>query len=100
MLSEKLSSELIKLGLEPSYVESLVKGSIAEDLAGGVDVTSNAIIPENQNSVAEFVSRKPGVIAGLNIAAAVLEVEGINEYEILVSEGTRIDADQIGRAHV
>ena len=95
MLSEKLSSELIKLGLEPSYVESLVKGSIAEDLAGGVDVTSNAIIPENQNSVAEFVSRKPGVIAGLNIAAAVLEVEGINEYEILVSEGTRIDADRV-----
>ena len=41
------------------------------------------------------VARKPGVVAGLNVAAAVLESEGITEYEILVSEGSHINAGQV-----
>ena len=36
-----------------------------------------------------------GIVAGLNVAAAVLESEGITEYEILVSEGSHIDAGQV-----
>ena len=94
-LSEKLISSLKNLNLDSAYVESIARQAIAEDLAGGVDVTSQATIPADQQAVAEYVTRKPGVIAGLNIAAAVLECEGINEYEILVSEGSQVDA---GRA--
>jgi nicotinate-nucleotide pyrophosphorylase (carboxylating) len=40
------------------------------------------------------VARKAGVVAGLNIVAAVLESEGITDYEILVSEGSLLDADR------
>ena len=94
VLSEKLISNLKNLNLDPILVESIARQAIAEDLAGGEDVTSQATIPAGQQSIAEFVTRKPGVIAGLNIAAAVLECEGITDYEILVSEGSQVDADR------
>lgn len=95
MLSTKLNTKLTELGLDPKNVEKVVTAAIAEDLTGGSDVTSNSTIPENQNSIAEFVARKPGIVAGLNVAAAVLESEGITEYEILVSEGSHINAGQV-----
>ena len=95
MLSTKLNTKLTEIGLDPKNVEKVVTAAIAEDLAGGSDVTSKSTIPENQDSIAEFVARKPGVVAGLNVAAAVLESEGITEYEILVSEGSHINAGQV-----
>ena len=95
MLSTKLNTKLTEIGLDPKNVEKVVTAAIAEDLAGGSDVTSKSTIPENQNSIAEFVARKPGIVAGLNVAAAVLESEGITEYEILVSEGSHINAGQV-----
>lgn len=94
MLSKKLNEQLIELGLDPKNVEKIISETIAEDLAGGEDITSNSIIPADQKSIAEFVARKPGVVAGLHIAAAVLEFEGITNYEILVSEGSHIDSDR------
>lgn len=93
-LSADLNEKLKELGLDPQNVENIVRQTIAEDLAGGEDVTSNATIPAGQNSIAEFVARKPGVVAGLHIAAAVLESEGITDYEILVSEGSHIEPDR------
>ena len=95
MLSTKLNTKLTEIGLDPKNVEKVVAAAIAEDLAGGSDVTSKSTIPENQDSIAEFVARKPGIVAGLNVAAAVLESEGITEYEILVSEGSHINAGQV-----
>ena len=95
MLSTKLNTKLTEIGLDPNNVEKVVTAAIAEDLAGGSDVTSKSTIPENQDSIAEFVARKPGIVAGLNVAAAVLESEGITEYEILVSEGSHINAGQV-----
>ena len=99
-LSEKLILDLNRLGLNPEYVEKIANESILEDLGGGVDVTSLATIPEKQKSTAEFVSRKAGIIAGLNVAAAVLESQGITDYEILVAEGSEVAAgDIVLRAH-
>lgn len=99
-LSEKLILDLNRLGLNPEYVEKIANESILEDLGGGADVTSLATIPEKQKSTAEFVSRKAGIIAGLNVAAAVLESQGITDYEILVAEGSEVAAgDIVLRAH-
>ena len=94
-LSEKLILDLNRLGLNPEYVEKIANESILEDLGGGVDVTSLATIPEKQLSTAEFVSRKAGIIAGLNVAAAVLESQGITDYQILVAEGSEVAAGDI-----
>lgn len=94
-LSEKLTLQLKELGLDAAHVEKLVRETIAEDLAGGEDVTSNSIIPVDQSSIADFVARKPGIVAGLHIAAAVLESEGIRDYEIQVEEGSHIEPGRV-----
>lgn len=89
-LSSELTKKIIELGLDPIYVEKVATSTIAEDLAGGEDVTSVATIPSEQRSIAEYRNRRAGVVAGLYIAAAVLEVGGIASYEILVDEGTYV----------
>lgn len=95
MLSTMLITKLTEIGLDPRNVENVVSSAIAEDLTGGSDVTSISVIPENQVAIAEFVARKPGIVAGLNIVGAVLESEEITEYEILVPEGSHIVSGQI-----
>ena len=72
------------------FLQALIELAFAEDLAGGQDITSNATIPESQNSVAEFVNRAPGVIAGLDVAVRVLEYVGINDISVLVAEGQEV----------
>ena len=86
-LSEKLRTELAALGLSADYVQWISDATIKEDLDGGSDVTSVATIPADQSSIAEYRARKAGTIAGLHIAAAVLETAGITDYSIKVEEG-------------
>ena len=88
MTFSKLLKELLSSSnLDSEKLESLIRIAIAEDLDGAVDVTSVATIPEEQSAVAEFWSRKPGVIAGIPIVCAVLEICGITDYEIKKSDG-------------
>ena len=89
-LSEKLIGLIELAVLSPEYIEKLAQSTIDEDLAGGQDVTSIATIPSNQQSIAEFRNRKRGVIAGLPIVAAVLEICGIKDYKI-----DRVDGDYL-----
>ena len=89
-------SELLTcLNLDPQYVEDLARRTIAEDLDGGVDVTSVATIPADQNSIAEFRARKAGFVAGVAVAATVLEVAGIYEYTIHTGDGHRVEEGQL-----
>jgi nicotinate-nucleotide pyrophosphorylase (carboxylating) len=55
---------------DPIELSHIVERALAEDLAGG-DVTTDALIPEHIEASASFVPRKPGVIAGLEVAKAV-----------------------------
>ena len=94
-LSQPLINQLTLIQLDPARIENLVASAIAEDLAGGVDVTSVATIPANHQSVAEYRVRKSGIVAGLHIAAATLESQGITDYLILVNEGDHVEAEQV-----
>lgn len=69
-------------GVDPAYVEDLVNRAVAEDLAGGVDVTSTATVPVKLRGLAAFVPRQNGVVAGLGVALAVLDVVVADELEI------------------
>ncbi|MGI8538080.1 MAG: carboxylating nicotinate-nucleotide diphosphorylase [Mycobacteriales bacterium] len=60
--------------LDAAYVLDLVTRAVAEDLAGGVDVTSVATVPADLRGVAAFVPRQAGVVAGTGVAMAVLDV--------------------------
>ena len=73
----------------------LIKKALAEDLAGGVDVTSHATIPETSLSVADFVSRKSGVLAGIGMATAVLNEVGLTDIKALKEDGQPIAAGDV-----
>jgi nicotinate-nucleotide pyrophosphorylase (carboxylating) len=84
--------------LDRRWVEDLVRATIEEDLAGGVDVTTTATVQAEQISVADFVARVDGVIAGLQIAELVLRmVAGKDEVEIQHSaaDGAAVKAGDV-----
>ena len=60
-LSDDTRHRLIAGGLDPDAVAALVRMAVAEDLAGGIDVTSDATVPADQRSVGEFGARDHGV---------------------------------------
>ena len=100
MLSPVLQKKLAQVGFDSVAIEDLVRAAIAEDLDGGIDTTSTATIPRDQNSFAEFRARKAGVVSGVLIAAAVLESQGIENYEIYCGDGTSVvTGDLIIEAH-
>jgi nicotinate-nucleotide pyrophosphorylase (carboxylating) len=92
---EQVYENLRRDGLEPELVQALVDLAISEDLMGGTDVTSLATIPETQISELDLVTRSPGVIAGINIAALVfLSVADKKiEIELCVEDGRKVQAN-------
>ena len=92
---EQVYENLRSNGLEPELVQALVDLAISEDLMGGTDVTSLATIPEIQISELDLVTRSPGVIAGINIAALVfLSVASKKiELELCVEDGKKVEAN-------
>ena len=91
----QLRENIKTLGLSPNHIFQQVKDAIAEDLAGGEDITSVATISESAVVNAEFISRSAGVVSGLHVSAAVLEYCGINHYEVLVDEGAKVSAGKV-----
>jgi nicotinate-nucleotide pyrophosphorylase (carboxylating) len=65
---------LSRAGLDPSEVAEVVVRALAEDLGPGVDVTSVATVPFDAEGVADFVARADGVVAGVPVVTAVLEI--------------------------
>ncbi|MFM9084310.1 MAG: hypothetical protein ACKOQ7_10620, partial [Actinomycetota bacterium] len=53
-IPESRRSALASVGLDPDAVADVIARTIAEDLAGGEDVTTNATVPADQRSHATF----------------------------------------------
>jgi nicotinate-nucleotide pyrophosphorylase (carboxylating) len=84
--------------VDRQWVGDLVRATIEEDLAGGVDVTTTATVDPDQVSIAELVARADGVVAGLEIAELVLrQVAAPDEIEI---EHTVRDGDAVQRGAI
>src|SRR4051812_24162092 len=69
--------------------------AVTEDLAGGIDVTSNATVPAEQRSMGTFGARRPGTIAGLAVAAAVVDAvcgPDASDFDYLAEDGDDVDA--------
>jgi nicotinate-nucleotide pyrophosphorylase (carboxylating) len=65
----------------------LIRRALAEDLAGGQDITSVATVSGNERVVADFVARKAGVIAGIEMAVATLREVGISDIQVHLNDG-------------
>ncbi len=84
-------------GLDPDAVVATVEAAVDEDLMGGVDVTSVATVPADHRSTGTFGSRAEGVVAGLAVAAAAVEVvcgDEASEFDYLAEDGDRVAAGQ------
>ena len=93
-LAEGTRRQLIDGGLDPDAVAALVRMAVAEDLMGGVDVTSVATVPGGQRSVGTFGARAAGVVAGLGVVAATIDaVCGPASSDV---EYFRHDGDRVG----
>jgi len=73
----------------------LIKRAIAEDLAGGVDITSMATLSVDANVSAQFVARKDGVIAGIEMAIATMAEVGVIDATALVKDGDHVESGTV-----
>lgn len=96
-LPAALVEELDAAGVDARAVYDAVTRAIAEDVPGGVDVTSAATIPDAQIETADFVARAPGVVAGLGVAEAVLRyVVGADvTVERVVADGAAVERGDV-----
>ena len=69
----------------------LIRRALAEDLAGGTDITSVATVSGNENVVADFTARKGGVIAGIDMAMATLREVGLTDISQHLKDGDRVE---------
>jgi nicotinate-nucleotide pyrophosphorylase (carboxylating) len=75
--------------------KNLIALALAEDLQGGVDVTSISTIAADATSIADFTARKAGVLAGIELVKAVLEEVGLTEIAIKKHDGDAISVGEV-----
>jgi nicotinate-nucleotide pyrophosphorylase (carboxylating) len=91
-LHQAVAEKLLAAGLDPDDTERVVRGALDEDFRYGPDLTSAATAAPGASAVAGVVARQPGVLAGLPVALAVLDVAGVlpEAAEPLCDDGDRI----------
>ena len=94
-LPRAVSHSLQARGLDPLEVVALARDALAEDLALGPDVTTAATVPDGASSTGDVTCRTPGVLAGVDVAAAVLHVLADDtgtslRVDVLHSDGDRL----------
>ena len=77
--------------LRAEYVE-IVGRALSEDLGSEGDITSDSVVPKTAESKGSFVARRPGVIAGLEVATYVFEaLDPSVRFEPKVEDGHRVE---------
>ena len=92
---EVTREQLAGIGLDPDAITVLIEMAITEDLAGGVDVTTVATVPEQQLSQLDLVARAQGVAAGIPVAALVFELVAARAGNSVEVTQRAADADQL-----
>ncbi len=94
-LNARIAGKLSSVGLDPDLVAGLAAAALAEDLAGGTDVTTAATVPAAARGRGDLVARTPGVAAGLPVAEAVFTLASAElDCAELVADGDRVAAGQ------
>lgn len=83
------------MDLLPPAVHRLIALALEEDLGRG-DVTSEALIPPDRQATGEVTVKAPGVVAGLEVAAAVFHaVDPTLGWEALACDGDAVTPGQV-----
>lgn len=92
---ETIGRALAEGGLDPDHIAGVAQQTLDEDLAWGPDVTTDATFGTDAFGTADVVARKPGCLAGLPIAAAVMHTlaarQGVEVTTTLIAaDGDRV----------
>jgi nicotinate-nucleotide pyrophosphorylase (carboxylating) len=89
-------SRLKQAGLDVLYVQDLTRAALTEDEAS-YDVTSRATVPAEAMGTADVRARSAGVLAGVAVAIAVLDVATSGTAVVLEAreDGSRIGAGDV-----
>jgi nicotinate-nucleotide pyrophosphorylase (carboxylating) len=84
----------------PSSLEAiaapLVRAALLEDFGRGGDITTEAIVDADRRARAKIVARRPGVIAGLDVATlAFVYIDETALVEARVADGGRVTPGQL-----
>lgn len=88
---------LARVGLDATEVDSVIRIALAEDLGGGVDVTSVATVAPDQRATMDLTARSAGVVAGVPVAARVFELGSDHacEIEVVRDDGQRVEPGDV-----
>jgi nicotinate-nucleotide pyrophosphorylase (carboxylating) len=82
--------------IDRSQYLPVIRAALAEDLGPGIDLTSESVIPADASSMADFVVRSRGVVAGIEIARAVFDtVDPTVVFTDHVSDGAAVEAGEV-----
>jgi len=92
-----LAGRLEAAGLDPARVIAFVADALAEDLAGGLDITTGATVAADAEGTADLIARSAGVVAGGPVAEIAFWLASQNSSVTLVPkaiDGDRVEAGQ------
>jgi nicotinate-nucleotide pyrophosphorylase (carboxylating) len=78
-----------------AQIEEIIDRALAEDLGWG-DITTEALIPSDQQGIASIVAKQQGILAGIDVAKTVFRrVDPELKMAVLLEDGAKIDSGSI-----
>lgn len=81
--------------LNQFYVDNLIKTALLEDI-NYVDITTDYLIPEDQENEAKFLAKADGVLCGIEVALRVFTlIQPDFQYEFFIHDGEEVKKGDI-----
>jgi len=81
--------------LNQFYVDNLIKTALLEDI-NYVDITTDYLIPEDQENEAKFLAKADGVLCGIEVALrAFTLIQPDFQYEVFIHDGEEVKKGDI-----
>lgn len=81
--------------LNQFYVDNLIKTALLEDI-NYVDITTDYLIPEDQENEAKFLAKADGVLCGIEVALRVFTlIQPDFQYEVSIHDGEEVKKGDI-----
>jgi len=78
-----------------AQIEEIIDRALAEDLGWG-DITTEALIPSDQQGIASIVAKQQGILAGIDVAKTVFRrVDPELKMAVLLEDGAKVDSGSI-----
>jgi nicotinate-nucleotide pyrophosphorylase (carboxylating) len=83
------------MAIDPASLKRIVRTALDEDVGTG-DISTNWTVPESREVRAELIAKEAGVVAGLDVAAAIFrEVDSAIAFLPRVSDGARVAVGEV-----